>query len=248
MRTRSLLLLYALVAAGCRRSPSGQAPAAAAVPAAADPDRQMAIADLQHDLAVARAAIAAGHNPAYALDRMQVATRALADERDDGVLKLLAEAETVYGLQGPVAYAENRLAALERTAAADGGAAPRAEDCAAVRDMLNRVGGKFNGRSDVQSIVQRFKATCPKELRRGPRAERASYGGSPSSASSAMAGAAARRDDCRRRCEDTGFHCRAGCPVGCTSDLTWELCNQRNQSCRDGCDQNEKFCRAACGE
>ncbi len=236
-----------LTAAGCKKSPTPSESAPAVAAPAVDPDHAIAVADLQHDLASARAAIASGRNPAYALDRMQVATRALSDERDDNVLKLLAEAETVYGLQAPVAYAESKLAAIEKAAAPDGGAGPRAEDCAAVRDMLNRVGGKFKERSDVNSIVARWKASCPKEMRRGPR-DRGSSSSSSFSASSSASNAAAHRDDCRRRCEDAGFHCRAGCPSGCTTDLTWEFCNQRNNSCRDGCEQNEKFCRASCGE
>jgi hypothetical protein len=243
------LLAVVIAAAGCKKNASSSASETSApvAAAAADPDRAMAIADLQHDLATARAAMAAGRNPAYALDRMQVATRALSDERDDGVLKLLAEAETIYGLQAPVAYAESKLAAIEKSASPDGGASPRPEDCSAVRDMLNRVGGKFKERSDVQSIVARWKASCPKELRRGPRSDRGSSSYSSSSSSSSAA-AAQRQGDCRRRCEDAGFHCRAGCPTGCTTDLTWDFCNQRNNSCRDGCEQNEKFCRVACGE
>jgi hypothetical protein len=249
-------IVFAMLLTGCKKAPPA-ATAGSAAPAAAgiDPDRAVAVDDLKHDLAAARAAIAAGKNPTYALDRMQVAAHALADERDDGVLKLLAEAETVYSLQGPVAYAESKLMAIEKSAPPDGGApAPKPEDCFAVRDMLNRVGAKFNGRTDVQAIVTRWKAACPKELRRGPRGERGAagggggYSGGSSSTGASAANLAAQRGECKRRCEDAGFHCRAGCPSGCTTDKTWEFCNARNQQCRDGCEQNEKFCKVSCGD
>lgn len=44
--------------------------------------------------------------------------------------------------------------------------------------------------------------------------------------------------DCRARCQYCG---------SCTTDKTWDQCNAICNGCKQGCEQNERFCQAACG-
>jgi hypothetical protein len=249
MRIEARWIALALLAcAGCRsRGPARDEAAASAGPpiALADPGKQVVLADLRRDLSAARTAIASQKSPVYALDRLQLAARELEGEKDPALSSLLSEAETIYGLQGPVAWADAKLKEAE------GDAAARSAACTAARDMLNRVSPKFAERSEVQDVVARVKSGCPKVRDRGgARGGGSSHGGgswSPSSSSSANQ--AAQQDACRHRCDDAAFHCRSSCQYcgSCTSDKTWEWCNQTCKTCQQGCEQNEQFCRASCG-
>src|SRR5262245_40237556 len=180
MRTR---LLLALLLFSCKREP----PPAPPLPPLSSPERLTAFVDLKSDLAAARAAIAAGKSPVYAIDRMAVAARELGDERDSGVLALLAEAETVRGLEAPLAWAQAKLAAPVDA----GAAAP--QDCQSAREMLNRIDERYTKRSDVADLLARFRARCGKIKLGAP--------GRPSRASSAPSGPdpAQQRSECKSR-------------------------------------------------
>ncbi|HZS41579.1 MAG TPA: hypothetical protein VFF06_32335 [Polyangia bacterium] len=236
------LLLMMLLASGCRRSSE---PASAAVPALAlsDPAKQPALRDLVQDLATARAAIAAGKSPVYACERLAVAARELAGERDEGVMKLLADAETVYGHEGPMAWAETKIKEAE-TSSVD----VKTSDCATVKEMLNRVSAKFKDEGRVLELVKRYKSLCPR-ARSGGGGGSSRGGGSSSSSSSAAAERAQQqqRSDCRNRCDRAAWDCSSRCQCGGCS-TTWEQCNNICNTCRQGCDQNERFCKAACGD
>jgi hypothetical protein len=173
-----------------------------------------------------------------------VAARELSGERDEGVLKLLADAETVYGHEGPVAWAEAKLKEAETSTAET-----KAGDCGTVKEMLDRVTAKFRLDPQVLDLVKRYKSGCPRARSSGaPRAERSS-----SSASSSQAADRARqqRSDCRARCDSAEWDCSSRCPCGgCATgpNMTWEQCNNLCNTCRQGCDQNQRFCKAACGD
>src|SRR5579862_3625818 len=134
------LAVLALLAAGCHRAPPVPGVAPEKTPVLSDPDKQVALRDLQADVAAARAALAAGKNPGYACERAAVAARELAGEKDEGVLKMLADAETVYGHDAPMAWAEARLKDVEQNGATS---TVKVTDCASVREMLNRVSVKY---------------------------------------------------------------------------------------------------------
>jgi hypothetical protein len=255
MRTEALQIALALMAgagsAGCRRSsgPAHEEAAPAAGPpiALADPGKQVVLTDLRRDLSAARTAIASQKSPVYALDRLQLAARELEGEKDPGLGALISEAETIYGLQGPVAWADAKLKEAESDAAA------RPAACTAARDMLNRVSPKFVERSEVQDVVARVKGQCPKVRERsGVRSAGSSHGGGgswSSSSSSQSANQAAQRDECRRRCDDASWRCRSSCTYcySCTTDRTQEACTQSCNICKQGCEQNEQFCKTSCG-
>ena len=240
MRTSGALLFAALAAvalAACHRAPT---PAARVVaePVLSDPQKAVAVRDLRDSLAAARAAVAKGQSPVYAADKLALAARELDGEKDAGVMALLAEAETVYGHDAPIAWAAHKLD--DAAAHAD----KRVDDCAIARAMLERVSGKYKEDAAVLDVAKRVKASCPK-VRASHAGARGGGGGS--SASSAAAGP--NREECRRRCDDAAFDCRARCQYcgSCTTDKTWDQCNAICNTCRQGCEQNEGFCRAACG-
>jgi hypothetical protein len=235
-----------LACGGCHRGAKSAPEAAPAQEVVlADPSRQVVVADLRRDLSAARTAIASQKSPVYALDRLEVAARELADEKDSGVTKLLAEAETIYGLSGPVAWADTKLKDAEANPPAKGA------DCNAAHDMLNRVSPKFTERSEVQDLVARYHAQCPKVRERaGGRGGGSWRGGSSSSSSGpSAANQQAQQDACKRRCDDAAWHCRSSCQYcgSCTNDKTWEWCNQTCNTCKQGCEQSEQFCKASCG-
>jgi hypothetical protein len=240
MPIERMVIVGLFAALGCHRSQSQSQSQAQQQPAPilADPAKQAVLRDLQQDLAAARAAIVGQKNPIYACDRLALAARELSDQRDEGVLKLLADAETVYGLQGPVAWADAKLNEAE--------AKPelKVDDCAAAHDMLNRVATKFAGRAEVLDLVQRYKALCPRLRSPAARSER---GSSSSSSSSVADRSAQQRSDCRHRCDEAAFDCNGRCSTcyGCTT--TWEQCNSQCSACKQGCDQNQRFCLASCG-
>lgn len=243
MRARLLLALLALSA--CKRStgPASSSSGGNTAPVVlnvADPEKKIALRDLQEDLRVARAAIAQGKYPGYACERLRVAAAELADQKDQGVLNLLADAESVYGLQGPATWADAKLKDAETNPDSKPG------DCSTVKEMLNRISGKFKSDNQVTELVKRYKALCPKE-----RGSRGGGGGARAATGASFEQVRAQqRDDCKRRCDDAAFSCRGSCSTcyGCTTDKTWEWCNQQCSNCKQGCEQNEKFCRAACGE
>ncbi len=238
-----VVVVLALAAVACRRAPA-TASRVQPEPVLSDPQKSVAVRDLRESLAAARAAVAKGQSPVYAADKLQLAARELAGEKDAGVMALLAEAETVYGHDAPVAWAAHKLD--DAVAHAD----KRADDCATARAMLDRVSGKYKDEASVLALVERVRATCPKVRASSSRAagggaRASSYGGGGASAPDR----AAQRDECRRRCDDAAFDCRARCQYcgSCTTDKTWEQCNAICNSCRQGCEQSEGFCRAACG-
>ncbi|HEY1586374.1 MAG TPA: hypothetical protein VGH63_11850, partial [Polyangia bacterium] len=121
----------------------------------------------------------------------------------------------------------------------------RPDDCATARAMLDRVSDKYKDDAPVLALKKRVKGECPRVREHSAH--------SAPSASSAVAHApdrGAMRDDCRRRCDSAAFDCRASCQYcgTCTTDKTWEQCNSICNTCRQGCEQNEKFCRVACGD
>ncbi|HEX6839584.1 MAG TPA: hypothetical protein VF334_23565, partial [Polyangia bacterium] len=141
--------------------------------------------------------------------------------------------------QSPVYAADKLMLAAHKLDDAAAHADQRAGDCTTARAMLDRVSGKYKEDAAVLDVVARVKATCPKvrAVRAGSRAAAAPAASGPS------------REDCRRRCDDAAFDCRARCQYcgSCTTDKTWDQCNAICNTCRQGCEQNEGFCRAACG-
>ncbi len=232
----SVLVLLALAA--CHRAPSSSSSRVVAEPVLSDPAKAVAVRDLRESLAAARAAVAKGQSPVYAADKLALAARELDGEKDAGVMALLAEAETVYGHDAPVAWATHKLD--DAVAHAD----KRGDDCATARAMLERVSGKYKEDAAVLDVVARVKASCPK-VRVARAGARASGGGGGAPGASA----GPNREECRRRCDDAAFDCRARCQYcgTCTTDKTWDQCNAICNTCRQGCEQNEGFCRAACG-
>jgi hypothetical protein len=219
----------------CHRAPSppsGQR--VAPEPALHDPAKAVAVRDLRDALAATRAAIARHESPVYAADKLALAARELDGEMNAGVMALLAEAETVYGHDAPVAWADAKLA--EAAVHPD----VRADDCAAARSMLDRVSAKYKDDAPVLALKQRVKGQCPHV--------RSSH--VTPAASNRPPDRAATRDECRRRCDDAAFDCRASCQYcgSCTTDKTWDQCNAICNTCKQGCEQNERFCRSSCGD
>jgi hypothetical protein len=241
MRTSWIVLL--LIAA-CHRAPPATGTSVQAEPTLSEPSKAAALRDLRQNIAAVRAAIANQQSPVYATDKLLLAARELGGEKDDGVLRLLAEAETVYGHDAPVAWADTKLADAAAHPAA------KADDCATARQMLDRVSGKYKDDAQVLAIVQRVKASCPRVRSAGGSSSSGGGGTRIDRGSSSGPNRAAQRDDCRRRCDDAAFSCRASCQYcgSCTTDKTWEWCNATCNNCKQGCEQNEKFCRAACGD
>jgi hypothetical protein len=241
MRTDALLLALVAVAA-CHRAPPPPSQRVTAEPALVDQEKAVAVRDLRDSLAATRAAVQKGQSPVYAADKLALAARELAGEKDPGVLALLAEAETVYGHDAPAAWADAKIKDAE--AHAD----KRADDCATAREMLARVSPKYKEEAGILELQKRVKALCPKVRDRSSRASSSSSGSGGGSSSSGPS-RAAQRDDCRRRCDDAAFDCRSRCQYcgSCTTDKTWDQCNAICNTCRQGCEQNERFCQSACG-
>jgi len=217
-RSARIGCLAALCAIACHRHPAP--PSSSRVtpePVLRDPAKAVAVHDLRDSLAAARAAIAQHQSPVYAADKLALAARQLDGESDAGVMAMLAEAETVYGHDAPVAWADAKVKDAE--AHAD----KRADDCATAREMLARVSGKYKEEAAVLDVAKRVKAICPKvrdRTARAPSSSSSSYsGGGASSANSR----AAQQGECRRRCDDAAFDCRARCQYcgTCVTDKTW---------------------------
>ncbi len=53
---------------------------------------------------------------------------------------------------------------------------------------------------------------------------------------------------CNSKCDDAQFSCWSGCQYcgSCVTSMTSEECNRICNTCRDGCERNEKFCEATC--
>jgi hypothetical protein len=263
------VLLTVIALPTCHRKAPAPDPGAVALAESSDAIKEQALKDLQSDVLTLRtqlsivsvlaqaaqaktAATGAAPKPGkidaalYTCERVALASRALAD--DARAQSLLGEADSMCAYQAPLAAGEQRLSVLE---ARTGGDAPRSApaDCGAIRDALTRVGQKYKTDAKLAELIRRFKTDCP-HVRLGgggTRVERASFSGSSSSSGSASRGP--DPEACRRRCDDTAFSCRAGCQYcgSCTNDKTWEWCNATCNSCKQGCEQNEKFCKASCG-
>ena len=245
MRTSVVALVVFGVAACHRAPPSPSSSPIRPEPLLSDPQKVVAVRDLRESLAAARAAVAKGQSPVYAADKLALAARELDGEKDAGVLALLAEAETVYGHDAPVAWAGAKIKDAETHVD------KRTDDCSTARDMLARVSGKYKEEAGVLAVQKRVGATCPKVRDRSSRPASRSSSSSSGSGGSSSSGPsrAAQRDECRRRCDDAAFDCRSRCQYcgSCTTDKTWDQCNAICNTCRQGCEQNERFCQSACG-
>lgn len=238
-RIVAVVALAAVAGVGCHRaSPPPSGARVAAEPTVSTPAKAVAVRDLRDALAATRAAIAKHESPVYAADKLALAAHELSGEKDAGVMALLAEAETVYGHDAPVAWADAKLA--------DAAAHPdvRTDDCGTARGMLDRVSDKYKDDAPVLALKQRVKSDCPRV--------RAAHVSSSGGASSGARGPdpATVRADCRRRCDSASFDCTSRCQYcgSCTTDKTWEQCNSICNTCKQGCEQNERFCRSSCGD
>ncbi len=249
------LAVMALLAAACHRTPPVPGVAAEKPPTLSDPDKQVALRDLQADVATVRAALAAGKNPGYACERAAVAARELAGEKDEGVLKLLADAETVYGHDAPMAWAESRLKDAEQNG---NNSTVKVADCSSVREMLNRVSVKYQNDYAVLELIKRYKTSCPRVRERERFGGRASGGGGGGGGSggggrsqaSLDSQRAQQRSDCLNRCDRAEWDCRTRCMYcgSCVTNMTSEQCQNICDTCRQGCEQNLRFCKSSCGE
>jgi uncharacterized membrane protein YgcG len=208
----------------------------------------------------------------YTCERLAIASKELAD--DARMQSVLGEADAVCAYEAPLAAGDVKLAALEGARGTEPAPALKSAaappDCAAIRDALARVGAKYKNDATVAEQVKRFKTNCPRmrvtigswhsafaaaSSGSGDGSGGGGGGGGGGGRGGGSGGATpafdprAQRDECRRRCDDAAFSCRASCSYcgSCTSDKTWEWCNQTCNTCRQGCEQNEKFCKAACG-
>jgi hypothetical protein len=247
------LVALALLAAACHRSPPLPGVAPPKEPVLSDPDKQVALRDLKADVAAVHAALAAGKNPGYACERAAVAARELAGEKDEGVLKLLADAETVYGHDAPMAWAETKLKDAEQNS---GNTTVKVGDCSTVREMLNHVSVKYQNDYAVLELVKRYKGSCPRVREREHFGSRASGGGGGggggggSSRSAPTVDRDAQRRDCLNRCDRAEWDCRTRCQYcsGCVSNMSQEQCQNICNTCRQGCEQNLGFCKSGCGD
>ena len=244
MRTSAVAAWVAVVLAGavtaCHREPPPPSGArVAAEPTVSTPAKAVAVRDLRDALAATRAAIAKHESPVYAADKLALAAHELAGEKDAGVMALLAEAETVYGHDAPVAWADAKLA--DATAHPD----VRADDCATARGMLDRVSDKYKDDAPVLALRKRVKGECPRVRDRSRRVESGGGGGASSSSTPGP-----DRGECRRRCDSASFDCTSRCQYcgSCTTDKTWDQCNAICNTCKQGCEQNERFCQSSCGD
>jgi hypothetical protein len=255
---------WALAFAACRQAPP-PAPVDTAQAAAAVDDvvKAQALKDLQNDIILIKAQLAAltpialagksttvnvsirpvqVNTSIYLCDRLAIASRELAG--DVNAQALLGEADSLCSYQVPLAASERRLVAVETARGAEAPPKTAPPDCGAIRDVLARVGAKYKDDAKLGDLVKRFKTECPRMRLASPvRAER-SY-----SSSAPTVNLSAQRDACRKRCDDASFDCRSRCQYcgSCTTDKTWEWCNATCNNCRQGCEQNERFCQASCG-
>jgi hypothetical protein len=172
----------------------------------------------------------------YTCDRLAIAQKQLAE--DARAQALLGEADALCAYRAPLLLVDEKLSALDGSADA-----PKSE-CLAVRDLFGRVGQKYKNDAQVVAAQARFKIGCPK-IKLVVHVERSSF------SSSAPTGPdpRAQRDACKKRCDDAAFDCRSRCQYcgSCTTDKTWDWCNATCNSCRQGCEQNERFCQSSCG-
>jgi hypothetical protein len=212
--------IAALLLVACHR----QLPSGAAAAAAEHEESALALRDLKADLASAQAAFARAGDALYACDRLAVAVKHLGDATDEPTQHLLLDADLLCAVKAPLALADAKL--KEDT-----------PDCARVTELLGRVGAKHKTDAAVVELVKRYKSVC---RGRGLRASSAGGGG---------ADRGAQHDGCRRRCGDAAFDCRSRCQYcgSCTNDKTWEWCNSVCNTCKQGCEQNERFCQSSCG-
>jgi hypothetical protein len=56
------------------------------------------------------------------------------------------------------------------------------------------------------------------------------------------------RSRCRDKCDSAAFSCRSSCQYcgSCLTSMTWDECNRICNTCKQGCEQNEKFCESSC--
>jgi hypothetical protein len=246
------LFCFVLLLIACKKQKPAEEVVAVAVAAAADAVKEQAFRDLQNDVLLLRAQLQAvtgvvaalpqgrANTALYTCDRVAIAGRQLAD--DARAQSLIGEADALCAYKAPLAAALERVAAIEAARAAGQNLKTAPPECTQLRDALNRVGAKYKNDPQVVALVTRFKSECPRM-----RSERSAA----ASSSSAPAGPdpRAQRDACKKRCDDAAFECRSRCQYcgTCTSDKTWEWCNATCNSCRQGCEQNERFCQSSCG-
>ena len=223
---RSPWLGCLLALAACKKATPPPAPAPpAAADIAADAVKEQALRDLQNDVILIKAqlaaltpiAVGAASKPAvhveirpvqlstaiYLCDRLAIASRELADEAR--AQPLLGEADALCAYQVPLAAGERKLAALETARGAEPPPRSAPADCGPIRDALVRVGAKYKNDAKLAALVQRFKTDCPRmRLASASRVER-SYSSPPAPDMSAQ------RDACRKRCDDAAFDCRSRC-------------------------------------
>src|SRR5438876_301952 len=123
---------------------------------------------------------------------------------------------------------------------------------AARRRMSPRigVGERGGGGVDAERSVEAAGAARPGA---GPGGGARGGGGGSSRGGSSSRGPdpSQQRSECRTRCDRAAWDCSSRCQYcgGCpTGTMTWDQCNNTCNSCRQGCDQNERFCKAACGD
>ena len=190
--------------------------------------------DLQTDVALLKTQLAVMPIPAsranaalYTCDRLALAQKELT--QDANAQSLLGEADSLCAYKAPLAAAGARLAEGK-------------PDCLGLRDVLGRVGVKYRNDAQVEAVVTTFKGSCPKVRLFAARS-------SSRSTSPSAPDTSGQRDACKKRCDDAAFSCRSSCQYcgSCTTDKTWEWCNATCNNCKQGCEQNEKFCQSACG-
>ncbi len=56
------------------------------------------------------------------------------------------------------------------------------------------------------------------------------------------------RSSCRSACDDAEFSCTSRCQYcgSCVTSMTWDECNRICNTCKQGCEQNLKFCESSC--
>ncbi len=255
----------ALLLAACHKKPPAD-DAQAVLGAASDAVKEQAMKDLQNDILLLRTQLAiingapppnAPRPPAavqaarvnaalYTCERLAIASKELSD--DARMQATLGEADSLCAYQAPLAAGELKLAALESARGAEPTLKSAPVECGPIRDALNRVGAKYKTDAKLAELVKRFKAECPRMRLGAARPERASSGGGGGGGGGGV-NRDAQRSDCKRRCDDASFDCRSRCQYcgSCTSDKTWEWCNATCNNCKQGCEQNERFCQAGCG-
>lgn len=211
--------------------------------------RDQALKDLANDLvtlrmqlgvvsATANAALAAhpqARSPRgalYTCDRVAVAQRALADVPT--AQAALGEAESLCAYQAPLAAATERLDAPH--------AAIALADCASTRELIERVGPKYRADAAAVALFARYKTACPHTRLFG-------HAHAPPSTAASVAAPPVDHEACRHRCDDAASSCRSSCTrcYSCTTDKTQEWCTEQCNTCKQGCEQNESFCKTSCG-